>query len=149
MTLQPSLLVVDDEQIMRDVITKLFESEGYCVAAVKSGEDGLETIREKSFDVVLLDLMMPGIGGLATLEEMLGIDPELVVVMITAYASIENAVTATKLGAFDFVTKPFKNEEMLLVVKNGLEKRALELENKQLRQNFRQRFTFENIVGKG
>ena len=149
MTLQPSILVVDDEQIMRDVITKLFESEGYCVAAVKSGEDGLETIREKSFDVVLLDLMMPGIGGLATLEEMLGIDPELVVVMITAYASIENAVTATKLGAFDFVTKPFKNEEMLLVVKNGLEKRALELENKQLRQNFRQRFTFENIVGKG
>lgn len=148
MTLKPSILVVDDEEIMRDVMTMLFEAEGYHVTTAESGEKGLERVREECFDLVLLDLMMPGVGGLETLEEMLEIDSDLVVVMITAFASIENAVAATKLGAFDFITKPFKNEEMLVVVKNGLKKRALELENRQLRRNFKQRFTFQNIVGK-
>ncbi len=148
MTQKPSILIVDDEEIMRDVMTTLFEAEGYHVTTSESGEKGLERVREECFDLVLLDLMMPGVGGLAALKEMLEIDSDMVVVMITAFASIENAVAATKLGAFDFITKPFKNEEMLLVVKNGLKKRTLELENRQLRRNFKQRFTFQNIIGK-
>jgi DNA-binding NtrC family response regulator len=92
--------------------------------------------------------MLPGMGGLATLERIMAADPDVVVVMITAFASIENAVQATKLGAFDFVTKPFKNEELLLVVKNGLKKRVLEIENRRLRTTFKKRYTFKNIIGK-
>lgn len=148
MPLPLSILVVDDEEIMRDVITKLLQDEGYHVVSVSSAQEGLEKVAADVFDLVLLDLMMPGMDGLTALEKMTEIDPDLVVIMITAYASIENAVAATKLGAFDFITKPFKNEEMLLVVKNGLKKRTLEMENRQLKKTFKQRFTFQNIVGK-
>ena len=98
---------------------------------------------------MLLDLMLPGIGGLETLEKILDLDPDLVVIMVTAYASIENAVQATRLGAFDFVTKPFRNEELLLVVKNGIRQRRLELENRQLKSSLHYRDGhFQNIVGK-
>jgi DNA-binding NtrC family response regulator len=86
--------------------------------------------------------------GLEVLEEIIRIDPDLVVVIISAFASIENAVDATKSGAFDFVTKPFKNEELLLVVKNGLKKRSLEIENRHLKRTLNERVSFENIVGK-
>lgn len=148
MPLQPSILIVDDEAVMRDVLLQLFQGEDYRVVAVSSADEGLEKLQEDVFDLVLLDLMMPGVGGLEALEKMMAIDPDLIVIMITAFASIRNAVAATRLGAFDFITKPFKNEEMLLVVKNGLRKRTLELENRHLRKTFKQRFTFQNIVGK-
>ena len=124
MSTQPSILVVDDEEIMRDVITTLLEEEGYRVISSATGEEGVEKVKEEAPDLVLLDLMLPSMSGLEALEEIIRIDPDIVVVMISAYASIETAVEATKSGAFDFVTKPFKNEELLLVVKNGLKKRS-------------------------
>ena len=133
---------------MRDVISRLLEEAGYRVITSSTGEDGLERIQQEPVGVVLLDLMLPGLDGLGTLERMLDLDPDLVVVMITAYASIENAVKATRLGAFDFVTKPFRNEELLLVIKNGLGKRNLEIENRQLRTTLRGRSTFQNLIGK-
>jgi DNA-binding NtrC family response regulator len=145
---QPVVLVIDDEEIMRDVMTQLLVSEGYQVISAERGEEGLEKLQEEVVDLVLLDLMLPGIGGLKTLEEILQLEPDSVVVMITAYASIESAVKATKLGAFDFITKPFKNEELLLSVKNGLKKRELQQENLQLKKTLRQRFSFHSIVGK-
>jgi DNA-binding NtrC family response regulator len=143
-----SILVIDDEEIMREVIVRLLEDEGYDVDSVPSGEDGLSAIEEGEFDLVLLDLMLPGIGGLETLERIRKTRPDLVVVMITAYASIENAVKATRSGAFDFITKPFKNDELLLVVRNGLQRRLLEFENRLLRQSFKSRYRFDNIIGK-
>ena len=133
---------------MRDVISRLLEEGGYRVITSSTGEDGLERIQQESVGVVLLDLMLPGLDGLGTLERMLDLDPDLVIVMITAYASIENAVKATRLGAFDFVTKPFRNEELLLVIKNGLTKRNLEIENRQLRTTRQGRSTFQNLIGK-
>lgn len=148
MSIQTSILVIDDEEIMREIVTTLFQEEGYKVAAAATGEEGIEKAKEQGADLVLLDLMLPGKGGLAILEEILRVDPDIVVVMISAYASIENAVKATKSGAFDFVTKPFKNEELVLVVKNGLKKRSLEIENRRLKKTLRERSTFENIVGK-
>lgn len=148
MPVKPSILLIEDEEIMREVITLLLQKSGYHVLAVESGEEGLETITRETVDLVLLDLMLPGMGGLAALEKIIEIDREIVVVMMTAFASIENAVTATKLGAFDFITKPFKNDELLLVVKNGLRKRALELENRRLKANLRERSAFQNIIGK-
>lgn len=144
----PSILIIDDEQVMRDVLTTLLTEEGYKVFSVNSGEEGVEQIKQEMVDLVVLDLMLPGQGGLATLEEMLSIDPDIVVIMISAYASIENAVRATKSGAFDFVTKPFNNEELLIIVSNGLKKRSLEIENRQLRQTIQEQPVFENIVGK-
>jgi len=145
---KPCILLVDDEEIMRDVISRLLQEAGYRVITSSSGEDGLEQIQQEPVGLVLLDLMLPGLDGLGTLEGMLDLDPDLVVVMITAYASIENAVKATRLGAFDFVTKPFRNEALLLVIKNGLDKRNLEIENRQLRTTLRGRSTFQNLIGK-
>jgi two-component system response regulator PilR (NtrC family) len=137
MSTQPSILVVDDEEIMREVITTLLEEEGYRVTSAATGEEGIERVKEDACDLVLLDLMLPAMSGLEALEEIILIDPDIVVVMISAYASIETAVHATKSGAFDFITKPFKNEELLLVVKNGLKKRSLEIENRQLKKTDR------------
>ena len=144
----PSILIIDDEQVMRDVLTTLLTEEGYKVFSASNGEEGVEQIKKEMVDLVVLDLMLPGQGGLATLEEILSIDPDIVVIMISAYASIENAVRATKSGAFDFVTKPFNNEELLIIVGNGLKKRSLEIENRQLRQTIQEQPVFENIVGK-
>jgi len=148
MPIQPSILVVDDEEIMREVLTTLLEEEGYRVTSSATGEEGVEKVKEEAPDLVLLDLMLPSMGGLEVLQEIIRIDPDIVVIMISAYASIENAVDATKSGALDFITKPFKNEELLLVVKNGLKKRSLEIENRQLKRTLNERASFENIVGK-
>lgn len=133
---------------MREVISRFLREAGYTVIATSTGEEGLKKIHQEPIGLVLLDLMLPGLDGLGTLEKMLDLDPDLVVVMITAYASIENAVKATRLGAFDFVTKPFRNEELLLVLNNGLKKRSLEIENRQLRTTLRGHSTFQNLVGK-
>lgn len=145
---KPSILVVDDEEIMREVVGTLLEEEGFQVICASTGEEGLEKFRQERPDLVLLDLMLPAMDGLAALKEILRVDSDTVVIMISAYASIESAVEATKAGAFDFVTKPFKNEELLLVVKNGLNKRTLEVENRRLKKTLKERFTFKNIVGK-
>ncbi|MEE8348796.1 MAG: sigma-54 dependent transcriptional regulator [Acidobacteriota bacterium] len=148
MPTRPSILVVDDEEIMREVIATLLEEEGFHVTCAATGEEGLEKFRQEIPDLVLLDLMLPGVSGLATLKEILQVDSDTVVVMISAFASVQDAVEATKTGAFDFVTKPFKNEELLLVVNNGLNKRSLEIENRRLKKTLKERFTFKNIVGK-
>ncbi len=143
-----SVLVIDDEEIMREVIARLLHREGYQVNTVSSGEEGLEAAKDQPFDLVLLDLMLPGMGGLDVLSEFSEKLPHIVVIMITAYASIENAVAATRKGAFDFITKPFKNDELLLVIKNGLEKQKLLRENVQLKKTLRTQSGFQNIVGK-
>ncbi len=148
MSKPPNILVIDDEEVMRDVVTRLLEKDGYRVVAEATPEAGLQRFREGSADLVLLDLMLPGQDGLQTLKDLFEIDHEAVVVMMTAYASIENAVEATKLGAFQFVTKPFKNQELLLIVKNGLEKRKLSEENRNLRRTLKEKSAFKNIIGK-
>src|SRR5260370_24628498 len=93
--------------------------------------------------------MMPGLDGIATLDELKRIDEDLAVVIITAYASIESAISAMKTGAFDYITKPFKNEEVLVVVRNAMERRRLDHENRSLRQNIQERYhKFANIIGR-
>ena len=145
---QPTILVIDDEEVMRDVMSRLLAEDGYRVLTAETPDQGMELLSQEVVDLALLDLMLPGRSGLVVLEEILRADPDAVVIMITAYASIESAVRATKSGAFDFLTKPFKNEELLLSVKNGLNKRQLELENRQLKRLVHDRFAFHNIVGK-
>jgi DNA-binding NtrC family response regulator len=142
------ILIADDEEVMRDVLSTLLSSESYRVDLAESGSQALDMIRDGSYSVVLLDLMMPGLDGLQVLEELQKIEGSPAAVILTAFASIDKAVRATKLGAFDFITKPFKNDELLLAVKNAMEHQHLVEENSRLKKSLRERFSFQNIIGK-
>src|SRR2546430_3669446 len=143
------ILVVDDEEIMREILETLLKREGYDVRLAASGDEGLELARSTPFDAAIVDIMMPGLNGIETLDELKRIDEDLAVLIITAYASVESAIAAMKNGAFDYITKPFKNEEVLVVVRNALERRRLVTENRNLRQNIQERYhKFGNIIGR-
>jgi DNA-binding NtrC family response regulator len=129
-----SVLVVDDEEIMRDVLETLLSSEGYRVDLAKTGEEGLDAYTKRSYDAVLLDVSMPGIGGLRALEEFLKLDGEAVVVMITAYATFDTAIAAWEKGAFGCIRKPFQNEHISATVAAGVKRRRKEEERRSLRQ---------------
>ncbi|MBZ5494887.1 MAG: sigma-54 dependent transcriptional regulator [Acidobacteriia bacterium] len=142
------ILVVDDEEVVRDVLSTLLSAENYDVDLAQNGAQALDMVRGGDYGVVLLDLMMPDIDGLQVLESFRKIEGTPETVVLTAFASIEKAVQATKLGAFDFITKPFKNDEILLVIKNAIEQRRLRDENERLKDSLRQRFSYRNIIGK-
>jgi DNA-binding NtrC family response regulator len=129
-----SVLVVDDEEIMRDVLETLLSAEGYRVDLAKTGEEGIEAYGRRPYDVVLLDVSMPGMGGLAALEEILKADAEAVVVMITAYATFDTAIGAWERGAAGCVRKPFQNEQILSTVAAGVRRRRKEEERQNLRR---------------
>ncbi len=143
-----NVLVIDDEEVLQDVLTALLRREGHTTVSAMSGEEGLEVLEREEVDLVLLDLMLPGIPGHQVLREIHQRDPDQVVVVITAYSSIESAIAAMREGAFHYIPKPFKNEEVLLTVRKGLEQRRLAQENRSLKEQLRQRFTFDNIIGK-
>src|SRR4051794_27235939 len=144
-----TILVVDDEEIMREILDTLLTREGYDVRVASSGAEGLEMARALPFDAAIVDIMMPGLDGIATLDELKRIDDDLNVIIITAYASVESAIAAMKTGAFDYITKPFKNDEVLVVVRNAMERRRLVHENRNLRQNIQERYhKFANIIGR-
>jgi len=128
-----SILIVDDEPGIRSSLGSILREEGYRVEAVASGEECVESIRNGRFDLVLLDVWLPKMDGLATLERLLDLDSMPMVIMISGHASIETAVRATKLGAFDFIEKPLALEKTMLAVKNALEHLRLEEENRRLR----------------
>src|SRR5450432_2901412 len=124
-----SILVIDDEEIMREILETLLTREGYSVRLASTGAEGVELAKSVPFDAAIVDVMMPGMDGMAVLQELKKIDDELPVLMITAFASVENAIAAMKRGAFDYITKPFKNDEVLVVVRNAVERRQLIAEN--------------------
>src|SRR5262245_46455710 len=115
-----SILVIDDEEIMREILEALLAREGYDVRLAGTGAEGLDLIRSMPFDAAIVDMMMPGMDGISTLDELKKVDDDLPVLMITAFASVENAIAAMKRGAYDYITKPFKNDEVLVVVRNAL-----------------------------
>jgi DNA-binding NtrC family response regulator len=143
-----SILVIDDEEVMRDVLQTVLSQAGYKVTFAEDGDKGLALARKHSYDAAIVDVMLPEMGGLDVLEELKKLDAELVVLMITAYASVETAITAMKKGAFDYVTKPFKHEEVLHILRNALHQRRLQDENRQLRTALRDQGRFTEIVGK-
>jgi DNA-binding NtrC family response regulator len=144
-----AVLVIDDEEIMRDILGTLLEREGYSVRLASSGQEGLDLARSLPFDAVIVDVMMPGLDGMHVLDELKKHDDELPVIMITAYASMESAIAAMKKGAFDYITKPFKNDEVLVVLQNAIERRQLVAENVALKQNLQARYhKFSGIIGK-
>ncbi len=135
-----SILIVDDEGGIRQSLSSILSEEGYRVEAVATGEECLETARTTPFDLILLDVWLPGRDGLAVLERLLEHDPAPMVVMISGHGNIETAVRATKLGAFDFVEKPLSLEKTVVVVKNALEHLRLEEENRRLRSELEQHY---------
>ena len=140
--------LIDDEPIIHDVLGQLLESEGFKVEISASGEEALKKFEEQKFDLILLDLLMPGMDGLEVLKQVRKIDPEALVIIITAYASVESALTAIKMGAYDYIQKPFKNDELLMTIRRALEHRRLQEENIRLRHELKKKFSFENIIGK-
>lgn len=127
------ILVVDDEKIIRDGCVKILSKEGFPVHTATSGEEGLRLLREHSFDLLLLDLKMPGLSGIEVLQRAQDLKRNILVVVITGYATVESAVEAMKAGAYDFIPKPFSPDQLRIVVHRALEKRALEKEAGLLR----------------
>lgn len=142
------VLVVDDEEIMRDVLSALLSSESYVVDLAEDGARALEMVREKDYGVMLLDLMMPDVDGFQVLEQLTGTDEGPVAIVLTAFASIDRVMQAAKLNAFAFIPKPFKNDELLLAVKNAMAQYNLAAENRRLKQSLHERYGFRNLVGK-
>ena len=135
-----SILIVDDESGIRQSLSALLRDEGYDVTAVASGEECIEVVERRVLDLVLLDIWLPGIDGLATLERINEHDGAPMVVMISGHGKIETAVRATKLGAFDFIEKPLSLDKTVLAVKNALDYLRLEKENRRLRAELEQRY---------
>ena len=145
---QETVLVVDDEEVMRDVLQSLLAEAGYAVSVAENGPQGLALARKGGFDAAIVDVMLPEMSGIEVLEELKRFDPDFVVLMITAFASVETAITAMKKGAFDYVAKPFKHEELLHILRNALNQRRLQDENRALRTALKDQGRFMEIVGK-
>src|ERR1051326_1106176 len=143
-----SILIIDDEQAIREPLVTLLEMEGYSIETSESGEDGLARLAERPFDLVLLDFALPGMDGLEVLHEIRERDPQLSVIMITAYGTVEKAVEAMQSGAANFIQKPWDNEKLLADVRAAVGRRRAEEENIQLKRALKERYNFENIVGK-
>ncbi|HMJ23009.1 MAG TPA: sigma-54 dependent transcriptional regulator [Terriglobales bacterium] len=143
-----SVLIIDDEAAIRESLETLLELEGYSVESAASADQGLTRIGERPFDLLLLDLALPDRNGLELLTELHAHDPQLCVIMITAYGTVENAVKAMQAGATNFVQKPWDNEKLLADVRLAVGRHRTEAENVQLKRALKQRYNFEHIVGK-
>ncbi len=143
-----SVLIVDDEEIMREVLETLLTSEGYRVDLAKTGEEGLEAYGRRAYDTVLLDVSMPGIGGLRALEEFLKMDSDAVIVMITAYATFDTAIAAWERGAVSIIRKPFQNEQITSTVAAGIKRRRKEEERRTLRRAMSRAVDRGAIIGR-
>jgi DNA-binding NtrC family response regulator len=142
-----SVLVVDDEQIMQDSCARVLVQEGFTVATADCGEAALEHCDRESYDLVLLDLKMPGMGGIKTLSRLKEMDPGITILIMTGYPSIETAVRAIKLGAYDYITKPFTPDALRFAVNRALERKHLIIENQHLRHQLKAKNETDVIIG--
>ena len=145
---EPRVLVVDDEKSMRELLAITLERQGYEVSVAEDGEVAIQAVRRDGFDVIITDLRMPNADGLQVLRAAKEHTPETVVIVITAVGSTETAVEAMKLGAYDYITKPFKLDEIHLIIRRALERKRLGDENLYLRKQLETQHRFDNIVGK-
>ncbi|MBI5750448.1 MAG: sigma-54-dependent Fis family transcriptional regulator [Nitrospinae bacterium] len=143
-----TILVIDDERSMREFLSIMLEKEGYSVVTKDNGNDALEFISKNKYDLIITDIKMPKMSGIDILRESMALHPNTPVIMITAFASTEVAVEAMKLGAYDYITKPFNVDEIKIIIKNAIEKKSLFDENISLREELKGRHQFLNIVGK-
>jgi DNA-binding NtrC family response regulator len=142
----PHILIVDDEEIVRESLSGWLEKDGYTVSTAPDGPTGLDKLREGLWSILLVDLKMPGMDGLQVLEAARKMQPDAAVVMITAYATVETAVKAIKLGATDYLVKPFDPEELSVMIQRIVSQQAMVRENAMLRKALRREFQFHDIV---
>jgi len=142
------VLVVDDEQSMRELLGIMLRQVGYAVTLADGGEAAVQALMTDDFDLVITDLRMRKVDGLAVLRAAKEHSPRTVVLVVTAFASTETAVEAMKLGAYDYVTKPFKLDELRLTIANALERKRLQEENRELKRQLRREHGFEGFIGK-
>ena len=143
-----SVLIIDDEPLMRVSTLDALLAEGFEVQEASNGEEGIQKIQTGQYDVVITDLKMPGSDGLQVMQACKARSPETEVIVITAHGSVDTAVQAMKLGAYDYITKPFSIDELLLTVDRATKVQSLRRENVALRQELEGKFNFDGIVGK-
>jgi two-component system response regulator PilR (NtrC family) len=142
-----NILIVDDELSMREFLALMLTKEGYNADVAENGEMAIDMIGKNNYQLVITDVKMPKKDGLEVLKAVKKSSPETIVIMITAYSSVDSAIEAMKVGAYDYIPKPFKIDEIKIVVRNALEKRKLERENILLKSELKERYKFENFVG--
>jgi len=142
------ILIVDDEQGMRDFLRAMLERQDYEVSTASSGEEAKAVLEAESIDLMITDVKMPDISGIELMEHCKRVAPDTIVIVITAYASHDTAVEAMKLGAEDYITKPFDIDEFSIIIRRSLQRKRLAEENILLRRELRREHGFENIIGK-
>jgi two-component system, NtrC family, response regulator AtoC len=142
------ILVVDDDAHMRELIVKVLAREGYSVRSLPRGQEVLQALQDEPVDLIISDIRMPEMDGLTLLQEVKRMAPETSVLIMTAFGSIDTAVQAIKAGAYDYVTKPFKMDEIIVVVRRAVEERHLRAEVRALREEVSTKYNFSNILGK-
>ncbi len=142
------ILVVDDDKLVNEFVDETLTRAGYDVTSAMSGEEAVELIEIEDFDLVLSDVRMPGMGGIELLKAVRRQSPQSLIIMITAYGTVKNAVEAMKLGAFDYILKPFSPDEIEIMIKKALKFHGLQVENDRLRNEVGRKYSFDSIVGK-
>lgn len=145
--MKPRILVVDDEESIREFLDIMLRKEGYDVTCVEDGQKAIDILKKKSFDLVISDLQMPNVTGIELLKHCRENYSEMLFMMITAFGTAESAVEAMKMGAYDYITKPFKIDEVRINIANALRSRNLEVENRVLRKELQKEYSFQNLVG--
>ena len=141
------ILVIDDDKDIRFNLSSILKDEGYDILAVEDGREALKAVQNNSPNLVLLDIRLPSMNGMEILEKLKRIDKDLIIIMLTAYVEVKDAVKAMKLGAFDYVTKPFDNEELILIIKKALQTQYLSREVNILRRRLGERSAIEEVMG--
>ena len=145
--MRETILLVDDEQNTREALSIALGREGYNIIPASNGGEGMKLLEKEPVDLIITDLMMPGVSGMDLLDFARKHRPEVMVIMMTGYASVETAITAMKNGAFDYITKPIKLDEVKIIIHQAADKRNLLLENISLKKELKGKYTFDNIIG--
>ncbi len=145
--MKPRILVTDDEESIREFLDIMLRKEGYEVTCVEDGKQAADILKKKTFDMVISDLQMPNMTGIELLKHVREAYPELIFMMITAFGTTESAVEAMKMGAYDYITKPFKIDEVRINIANALRSKNLEVENRTLKKELEKEYSFQNLVG--
>src|SRR6185503_13719124 len=148
MSQQLTILIVEDEDLMRSILAGLLTDAGYRALTASSGEQALELFTAEAPALTISDITLGSLDGIELLDRIKQLDSEAMVIMITAYSSVETAIAALRKGAYDYITKPFINEDILQTVRNAMRQRELFRENRYLRRELKQRYNFESIIGR-
>ena len=145
--MKPNILIVEDEELMRSILRQLLEAEGFRALSADSAENALEIFAANDVAVTLTDIKMAGMDGLELLDRIKAIDADSLVIIMTAYSSVDSAIAALRKGAYDYVTKPFVNEDLLQTVRNAIRTKELSRENRNLRRELDRHYSFSEIIG--